>query len=146
MSTTTPISQKRTDKILEHLDYSAKTARRVTWEAYEFTITAPGRVTVTNASYGYLRDDHTYTVTIEKVDGVALPAECDCPGYEHHYGPNGEADKHMVALATIGGSTILNAALNASSCLDGLAGCDGPNGEAFPCFTCYTVQEKAEGR
>ena len=134
MSTTTPVSQKRTDHPLDQLNYSKKTARRVTWEAYEFTITSPGRVAVANASYGRLKDDHTYTVTIENVDGVALPAECECPADQHH----DHACKHRVALASIAGPTILKAALNSSSCLDGLPGCVGPDGDEVQCFTCYS--------
>lgn len=137
MSTTTTTADKRTDSALDHLDYGAKTARRVTWEAYEFTITARHRVAVTNASYGYLKDDHTYTVTVEVVDGVALPAECTCPADQHH-APD---CKHKVALASIGGRIILDAAINKNSCIAGLATCSGPNSDAFPCFECYSIWE-----
>ena len=142
MSTTTPPSQKRTDHPLDLLDYSEKTAKRASWEAYEFTITAPRTIQVTNASYGLMKDRHTYAVTVEEVDGAALPAECECPGDQHHE----QACKHRVAVATKGGQTLLNAALNASPCLDGLPGCVGPDGDELPCFTCYTEQEKAAER
>ena len=142
MSTTTPVSQKRTAHPLDHLDYNAKTARRVAWEAFEFTITSPGQVEVANASYGHLKADHTYTVTIEDVDGVALPTECDCPADQHQ-----DSDcKHKVALANIGGPIILNAALNATPCLAGLPACSGPVSGKILCFECYSAREKAARR
>lgn len=36
---------------------------------------------------------------------------CSCPGYQHHYLLNDEADKHTLALATVGGATVLNTAV-----------------------------------
>ena len=97
--------------IVEQLDFGAKTARRVGWEAWEFSITGPHQVEVRNASYGFLKDDHTYVVGIEKRDGILVPIECDCPADVH-----GELDcKHKVALATVGGTTVLNAAVDFES-------------------------------
>ena len=39
----------------QELNDSAKTARSVTWETWEFTIIGSRQVKVTNASYGYLK-------------------------------------------------------------------------------------------
>ena len=93
--------------IVDQLDFSAKTARRVTWEEWEFTVVGPHQVEVTNASYGYLKDDHSYLVGIEVRGGRALPVECQCPADIHH----DQDCKHKVALAAIGGQTVLNAAV-----------------------------------
>lgn len=153
---------ERQKHIVEQLDFSPETTKRVTWEAWEFTIVGPNLVDVTNASYGYLKADHTYTVGVEERDGVVLPAECDCPADMHR-----EQDcKHKVALATVGGPTVLNAAcafegptpradtdcttvadkLRADGgapsevCPNGNKRCEGPDGEAFPCYDCYDVE------
>lgn len=152
-------------RIVAELNYGSKTAKRVGWEAWGFTVIAPGRIEVANASYGYLKGDHTYTVTIENVDGAALPTECECPADQHH-----DPDcKHKVALASIGGPTVLNAALDADGralsrtnaesplaqfvtdggvqadappaetdgCPHDRAGCDGPQSDTVGCFECY---------
>lgn len=37
------------------------------------------QVEVMNASYGFLKDDHSYTVGVKDRGDVAIPAECDCP-------------------------------------------------------------------
>jgi len=158
--------------IVEQLDFGAKTAKRVGWEAWEFSIAGPHQVEVTNASYGYEKDDHAYVVGIEKRDGVPVPAECECPADKY----NEEYDcKHKVALATVGGTTVLNAAVDfensdpatlsdstsdgvttaadklqtdggtatvsedSDTCPNGDARCDGPDGEALPCFDCFEV-------
>ena len=99
-------SEKR--NAVDYLSFGAKTAKRVAWEAWEFTVEGPHQVRVTNASYGYLKDDHSYVVGVEVRDGQALPAECGCPAdrYSEEY-----ACKHRVSLATIGGPTVLNAAV-----------------------------------
>lgn len=105
MSSTTRTRQKRT--AVEHLSFNARTAHRVAWESWEFTIAGPHQVKVTNASYGYLKDEHAYVVGVEERMGVVVPAECECPADIHH-----ESDcKHKVALATVGGPTVLNAAV-----------------------------------
>lgn len=66
-------------------------------------------VEVTNASYGFQKDDHSYTVGVEKRGGLAVPAECACPADKY----NEEYDcKHKMALATVGGPTVLNAAID----------------------------------
>jgi hypothetical protein len=160
MKTQNDASQKH---IVEQLDFGPRTTKRVTWEAWEFTVIGPNLVEVTNASYGFQKDDHTYTVGVEERDGVALPAECNCPA-DMHRDPD---CKHKVALATVGGPTVLNAALNVAEpapstdtkpntvadklrpdggatpeiCPNGNERCDGPTGEAFPCFDCYDVEE-----
>jgi len=156
--------------IAEEMDFGAKTAKRVGWEAWEFSIAGPHQVEVTNASYGYEKDDHAYVVGIEKRDGVPVPVECDCPADVHR-----ESDcKHKVALATVGGTAVLNAAVDfenltaalssstedgvttaadklqtdggtatvsedSDTCPNGDARCDGPDGEAPPCFACFEV-------
>lgn len=93
---------------VEHLSFGAKTAKRATWEAWEFTVVGPHTVEVTNASYGCEKDDHAYKVGVVVKDGAAILAECECPAdkYRDDYDC-----KHKVALATVGGPTVLNAAV-----------------------------------
>lgn len=93
--------------IVRHLDFNAITAKRVAWGDWDFTIVGPSTVEVTNASYGFLKDEHTYRVVL---DEEGLPDSCECPGYEHHFGPKGMADKHMVAPAVVGGPIVIEAA------------------------------------
>ena len=145
---------------IDHLNFGAKTATRVTWTAWEFQIKGEGKVEVTNASYGTEKGDHSYTVEVVERDGVALPAQCECPADEF----NEMYDcKHQLALATVGGPTVMNAAIDyksepnpdamvmapdggsvaevgrggAPSCPHGDTGCEGPFGDKFPCFGCY---------
>ena len=167
MENNTTTAEKR---IVEQLDFGAKTARRVGWEAWEFSIAGPHQVEVTNASYGFEKADHSYVVGIEKRDGVSVPIECNCPA-DIHRGPD---CKHKVALATVGGTMVLNAAVDfenparalssstpdgvttaadklqtdggtatvsedSDTCPNGDARCDGPDGEALPCFDCFEV-------
>ncbi|WP_348609989.1 SWIM zinc finger family protein [Halobaculum rarum] len=94
--------------VVNELDFGARTVKRVTWEAFEFTIVGPHQIEVTNASYGFEKDDHTYTVGVEEREGRAVPAECSCPADIHR-----EPDcKHKVAVAAIGTSVVLQAALD----------------------------------
>jgi hypothetical protein len=94
-------------RIVEQLDFGPKTAKRVTWEAWEFIVVGPHQVEVTNASYGFEKDDHAYVVGVDERDSVAVPAECECPADLHR-----EPDcKHKLAVATVGGSTVLQAAV-----------------------------------
>ena len=165
MKTDDPAAEKRT--VVDHLTFGSKTVKRVSWETWEFTVVGPHLVEVTNASYGYLKDDHSYVVGVEERDGLAVPVECDCPADIHH-----DPDcKHKVALATVGGETVLNAAVSfetpapASSggdsmtaqnklkadggtvtaetgseedtCPSGDPRCDGPESDDLPCFACY---------
>lgn len=158
--------------VVNHLSFDSETAKRATWEAWEFTVVGPHLVEVTNASYGYQKDDHTYTVGVEERDGLALPAEYNCPADVHR-----KPDcKHKVALATVGGPTVLNAAVNfeipspaslnietrtaqdklqadggapratlqreAETCPNGYSRCDGPKSEDLPCFGCYCEREE----
>jgi len=105
MVTNTETAEKRT--AVEYLEFGVKTAKRVTWESWSFRIVGPHQVEVCNESYGYLKDDHSYTVGVAVRDSVAVPAECDCPADLHR-----EPDcKHKAALATVGGPTVLNAAV-----------------------------------
>jgi len=94
------------ERIVSHLDFTPRTSKRVTWEQFEFTIEGPHLVRVTNASYGFLKDEHSYTVGVAERDGQLLPAECDCPADLHH-----DTDcKHKVALGLCGGSVVMQAA------------------------------------
>lgn len=104
METNAPTAEKG---IVAELQFGAKTAKRVAWEDWSFTIIGPLQVEVINESYGYLKDDHTYTVTVEERGGVVVPAECACPAdrYREEYDC-----KHKVALATVGGPVVLEAA------------------------------------
>jgi hypothetical protein len=107
MKTNDKTAEKRT--AVEYLSFGAKTAKRVTWEAWEFTVVGPHLVEVTNASYGFEKDDHSYTVGVKERDGLAIPAECNCPADIHRE----KYDcKHKVALAAVGGKTVLEASMN----------------------------------
>lgn len=61
----------------------------------------------TNASSGFEKADRTSTVGVEEWGGLAAPAECDCPAdtYRKEYDC-----RYKVALATVGGPTVLEAA------------------------------------
>ena len=166
MTTEDTAAEKRT--AVEYLNFGSKTAKRVAWESFEFTVIGPHLVKVTNASYGHLKDKHAYTVGVEEQDGIAVPAGCRCPA-DIHYEPD---CKHKVALAAIGGPTVLNAAINYETsagrssrsnsktacrpltadggkdtkiCPNGDPTCPGPNADddTLPCFPCYTTLEDA---
>ena len=93
---------------VEYLNFGAKTSKRVSWEAWEFSVESPHLVRVTNASYGFEKADHSHLVGVEDCDGVLVPAECECPTDKS----NEEYDcKHKVALATVGGPVVLEAAV-----------------------------------
>jgi hypothetical protein len=97
----------RQKSAVSSLRFGKKTAKRVAWEAWEFTVVAPGRVRVTNASYGVEKEQHSYVVIIEERDGRPLPTECECPADEW----NEDYDcKHKVALAAVGGPVVMEAA------------------------------------
>ena len=93
--------------VLEKLAFDTKTVKRVAWSEWSFTIVAPFEIEVQNLSYGHLVDDHTYRVMI---DEQGVPVSCTCPGFEYHHEPSGRVGKHMLAVATMGGSTLLEAA------------------------------------
>ena len=93
--------------VLEQLAFDTKTAKRVAWSEWSFTVVAPFEIEIQNLSYGHLADDHTYRVMI---DEQGVPVSCTCPGFEYHHGPNGRVGKHMLAVATVGGPTLLEAA------------------------------------
>lgn len=152
---------------VEHLSFGAKTVQRVTWEAWSFRIAGPCQVEVTNDSYGYLKDDHRYVVGVEERDGVAVPAECGCKADRF----NDDYDcKHKLALATVGGPVVLEAATrfpvesetedpdsSETTAADKLAPDGGVSGEtthededecacvdwSLPCFECYRTGERA---
>ncbi|WP_458188959.1 SWIM zinc finger family protein [Haladaptatus sp. NG-WS-4] len=162
MSDQTATSEK---SIVDQLSFGAKTVKRVTWEAWEFTIVGPYLVEVTNASYGFEKDDHAYAVGVEKRNGLIVPSECECPADLHQ----DDDCKHKVALAAIGGKTVLDAAVNYSTrernsltksitvrdklrtdggkstrekqCPNGDSMCPGPNpdDDELPCFDCYMM-------
>jgi len=148
MSTTSRPTEKRT--AVDHLSFSARTARRVAWESWEFTLAAPSQVRVTNASYGYLKDEHTYVVDVEDCAGVVVPVTCECPADINH-----EPDcKHKVALATVGGPVVLDAAVSSGTSTDDgrdqsgdlLADFESPDTcpacatlSDLPCWECYQM-------
>ena len=78
---------------VELLDFDAKTAKRASWEAFEFTVLGSGDVEVRNGSHER-PEEHTYTVHVEG----DIPSDCSCPAWEYQEG----ACKHMVAVAIRG--------------------------------------------
>ena len=97
----------RQKPVVAYLNIGPKTAKRVAWEDWSFTVVGPFQIEVTNESYGHLKDEHTYRVTVEERDDVIVPAECECPADRFR----DEYDcKHKVALAAIGGPLVLEAA------------------------------------
>lgn len=172
MQTKARSEEKRT--AVEHLQFGSKTAKRVGWEDWEFTVFGPNQLQVTNASYGYLKDDHSYVVEVEDRNGVAVPTKCECPADQYN---DDYACKHRVAAATVGGETVLEAAVTFDSpapassdsspgsrrselkadggtvtpkqepedtCPNGYRGCDGPESDSLPCFACYMDAEGVE--
>jgi hypothetical protein len=113
---------------------------------FEYTIIGPRRVEVMNASYGTEKGDHSYTVDVEELDGVAVPVKCECKAdeFQEEY-----ACKHRVALATIGGPTVMNAAVEfetpdpekGADKLRADGGCEC-NKDEFPCFQCYLTDRR----
>jgi hypothetical protein len=136
----------RQKRAVEQLNFGPKTSKRVTWEAWEFTVVGSHKVKVTNASYGYLKEDHSYTVDVEELDDVAVPVKCECKAdeFQEEY-----ACKHRVALATIGGPTVMNAAVEfetpdpeeEADKLRADGGCECDKDE-FPCFQCYLTERR----
>ena len=110
MTTNAKTADKST--VLDSLAYDTKTAKRVAYSQWEFTIVGPYEIEVCNASYGYLKDEHTYRVMI---DEEGIPVSCTCKGFKHYHRPNGRVGKHMLAIATIGGPIVLEAAVNVST-------------------------------
>ena len=98
--------------IVNELNFGAKTSKRVGWEAWDFTVVGPHQVEVTNASWGFQKEDHSYVVGIDERDGVPIPAECECKAdlYNEEY-----SCKHRVACATVGGPVVLQAAVDYST-------------------------------
>lgn len=170
MSTTTRTGEKRT--ALEHLSFSTRTNKRVTWEAWSFRLAGPYQIEVCNESYGYQKADHTYVVGVEERGNVVVPAECSCPADIH----GEDACKHRVACATVAGTTVLNAAVsyetptrnkddqqstttardvlaNDSALLADTQGpednacknqwCEDRDADSLPCFACF---ESTEGK
>lgn len=96
-------------RIVNELNFGTKTSKRVGWEAWEFGVEASHLVRVTNASYSFKKADHSYLVGVENRNGILVPAECECPADKY----NEEYDcKHKVALATVGGPVVLQAAVD----------------------------------
>jgi hypothetical protein len=165
MPTNTESAEKRI--AVDYLKFGKKTAKRVAWESWEFTVVRSHQVRVTNASYGFKKEDHAYVVGVEVRDGLAVPAECECPADK--YGEDYDC-KHKVALATVGGPTVLNAGVEykppvketpseletmadklkadggttetmtdaeLETCPNGNPLCDGPDNDTIPCFACF---------
>ena len=169
MTTNAKTADKST--VLDSLAYDTKTAKRVAYSQWEFTIVGPYEIEVCNASYGYLKEEHTYRVMIDE-EGV--PVSCTCKGFKHYHGPNGRVGKHMLAVATVGGRTLLDAARDFSlhstpsdddstttaaeklkadggitttdpkpdTCPNGYTLCDGPDGDVLPCFLCSEMKDR----
>jgi hypothetical protein len=95
--------------IVDELNFGAKTSKRVSWEAFEFSIEAPHLVSVINASYGFEKGNHSYLVGVEEREGLHVPAECECKA--DRYDDDHDC-KHKVALATVGGPVVLQAAVD----------------------------------
>lgn len=98
--------------IVDELNFGEKTAKRVAWEAWEFTVAGPHQIEVTNASWGYLKDEHSYVVGVEERDGQPVPADCGCKAdrFRDDYDC-----KHKAALAAVGNFVVLQAALDCST-------------------------------
>ncbi|ERG96001.1 SWIM zinc finger family protein [Haloquadratum walsbyi] len=94
--------------IVSDLEFDVRTSKRVAWSRWEFTVVAPFEIEVCNASYGFEKNEHTYRVM---VDEQGIPVSCTCKGFTHYHSPNGRVCKHMLAVAVIGGPTLLNAAV-----------------------------------
>lgn len=160
MPTNTLTSKKG---IVEALKFTPQTTKRVAWESWKFTVVGPFQIAVTNASYGYLKRDHTYHVTVAECDGQFMPAECECKA--DRYTDEFEC-KHKVALATAGGPVVLDAAndypttrpttkeiaadggqpesagaFHMETCPHEQEGCPGSDADDFCCFDSFTVQE-----
>ena len=136
---------------VQHLNFGAKTAKRVAWEAWSFQIVGPLQVLVTNESYGVEKDLHAYVVAVEDVGGVIVPRECECPAdrFRDDYDC-----KHKVALATVGGPVVMKSAAAFSiespesttsdertAVTDGGKSkegeCDCERLGSLPCWSCY---------
>jgi hypothetical protein len=165
MTTNDKTVKKRT--VVDQLSFDTKTAKRVAYSQWEFTIVGPYEIEVCNASYGYLKDEHAYRVMI---DEAGIPVSCTCKGFKHYHSPNGRVGKHMLAVATVGGRTLLGAAREFSpqstpagktdtetvaeklktdggamttetepdTCQNGEPYCDGPESDDLPCFDCFS--------
>jgi len=108
MTTNDSTAEKR---IVQELNFSARTAKRASWEAFEFSVEGPYLVRVTNASYGFEKEDHSYLVGIEPRNSLLVPSECDCKADLYN-----ESDcKHKLALVAGGGALVLNAAAEAET-------------------------------
>lgn len=164
------INAKAADKstVLNSLAHDTKTAKRIAYSQWEFTIAGPFEIKVCNASYGYLRDEHTYRVMIGE---AGTPVSCSCKRFKHYHNPNGRAGKHILAVATVSGQTSLDAAREFSlhstpsgatnvkivvekmktdgrlmttkpdpeTCPNGEPYCDDPESYDLPCCGCYLI-------
>ena len=148
---------------LAELQFDVSTAKHAQWEAFEFTLAAPGIVTVRNGSYDD-PENHTYRVNVEN----GVPVACECPADTYQDG----ACKHRVAVAirepvleaareyenkherpeppraVADGGEVLEATEDGddgendpNACENGQVGCCGPEGDELPCFECYRTGE-----
>lgn len=135
MSTQTRDTEK---SIVKRAD--SKAIKRAQWEAFEFTMEAPGMVRVSNESY----EDgaaHSYLVNIE----VEVPCACECEAFQYGEGPC----KHMIAVAirepvllAAQRELITDGGENPDTCQNGQTGCCGPEGDDLPCFECFQSQKR----
>jgi len=140
---------------VQYLNFGTKTAKRTAWESWSFRIVGPLQVLVTNESYGVEKDAHAYVVAVEDVGGVIVPRECECPAdrFRDDYDC-----KHKVALATIGGPVVMEAAaafseksLGESTSVEPTPVADGGRPETepceckelggLPCWSCYQSKQ-----
>jgi hypothetical protein len=81
---------------VDALDFEPETGKRAIYEAFDYE-RAGNIVRVWNESHGQDVDaEHVYTVELDARD---VPERCACPDYEYRRGPDGEACKHMAAVA-----------------------------------------------
>lgn len=100
--------QSSKKRIVKQLFFGQKTAKRVTWEGWEFQVIGPQQIEVTNASYGCEKAEHQYIVIVEDRNGIFVPDKCECPADQYN---DNYACKHRVAVATVGGSIVIGAAM-----------------------------------
>ena len=145
---------------LAELEYDVSTIKRSQWEAFEFTLEAPGIVTV-RIDGTAATENHTYRVNVEN----GVPVACECPADTYQDG----ACKHRVAIAirepvleaareseneherpepsraVADGGEVLEATEDGdddpNACENGQVGCCGPDGDDLPCFECYRTGE-----
>lgn len=83
--------------------------KRVGWNAFEFTVERPHQVRVTNASYGFEKEDHTTTPWASRSVTASL---CPLNAGARPSTQRAADYKHKVALATVGSTVVLQTAVD----------------------------------